>query len=174
MNSNLYYIALLLPEKINNEILLLQNECMQKFKIKKVLTSPPHITIIPPFKVSIVELENIKTIVNQINIDFLPIYITLNNFNNFDQKNIHIIVKKNKKLNHLYKYLRSKLNLLINIKKQIFTPHISIINKDINLTEFLKAIAYYKKKEMQKYFYSSKLYILKYCQEKNIWNILDK
>ena len=39
MNSNLYYIALLLPEKINNEILLLQNECMQKFKIKKEQSS---------------------------------------------------------------------------------------------------------------------------------------
>ena len=49
----LYYIALLPPENIRQEVTALKEHAAEAFHSSKALNSPPHITLIPPFRIEI-------------------------------------------------------------------------------------------------------------------------
>ncbi len=168
MDKNLYFIALLLPEKISNEVLLIQKRCYEIYNSKKVLNSPPHITIIPPFSASIDDISKVKIILNKINREFEPITVVLDNFGKFDSRNIHIKVKDNLRLNELQEVVKHRL-INVTTSNFTFTPHISIINRDIMPEVFTQAYNFFANEKFTRVFQCNSLSLLMLSQHNHVW-----
>ncbi len=50
MKEQLYFLAIIPPQPIYDEVMTLKQEVLEKFDSKAALRSPPHITLHMPFK----------------------------------------------------------------------------------------------------------------------------
>ena len=62
-DKSLYFIAIIPPEKIRREIEELKKKISVAFNTKRALNSPPHITLIPPFRT---ELDNLNSLIQKL------------------------------------------------------------------------------------------------------------
>src|ERR1700752_5206321 len=89
--TNLFFIALLPPKEIREKIMLIQHEVAARFGSSHALKSPPHITLIAPFKCNS-EFEQL--IVEPLQEFFCyssPFDIQLRNFNRFERNRVVFI-----------------------------------------------------------------------------------
>lgn len=167
-----YFLAILPPKHISNEIIEMQKEIAVEYSSTHSLNSPPHITIIPPFECDSDQLEN--CIMN------LPAFfeegkysnleIVLNNFQYFDFRALFIDVDKN----DLLFELRREVKILFNKKgiirgraeKHDFLPHITIANKFIRKREFKRLWQDFKDKKYSSNFILKEMILLEFKEGK--------
>src|SRR5574339_451119 len=83
---NMYFIAIVVPEEINQQILKWKNYFKENFECTVALKSPAHITIIPPFWMN-EELENdLVPSIRECSTTENKFEITLKDFSAFKQK----------------------------------------------------------------------------------------
>lgn len=142
--KQLYFIALLPPQNIQEILTKIKQEFTEKYQSKAALKSPPHLTLQPPFEwdkneISLVEKHLTEFVRHQTQIP-----IILDGFAAFKPRVIYINVIKTPELLTIYQNLTTYLESSLNIVDQrsqnrVFSPHITIGFRDLTKDNFHKA-----------------------------------
>jgi 2'-5' RNA ligase len=165
-----YFIAIIPPSPILEEVMELKNYFKEKYNSKASLNSPPHITLHMPFqwkeeKESLL-IERISSFAQQHH----AFEISLLNFGSFETRVIFIDVIKNESLEKLQKELqrfcKRDLNLFnANYKEHAYHPHLTLAFRDLRKSEFIKAWEEFSEKKFRKTFSATSVVLLKHDGE---------
>ena len=173
----LYFYALVPPEEIQSSVTMIKQDFKDRFKAGHALKSPPHITLIPPFKF---EKSNEGLLINSVNIfsknesRFLQ---KLNGFGSFPPRVIFIKVNKNESLKRLYyrflKYMDEilQINSLVRGSKK-FSPHMTVAFRDLTRENYYMAQPEYEKKNISFEFEIDGICLLRHNRKH--WEIIHK
>jgi len=166
MNNAMYYIALLAPDAINEDVMQWKHFMRDRFGCTVALKSPAHITLISPFWMK-TDLESIlgKTI-NEFTSTRESVLINLKNFDCFTPRVIFVHVEDSELLRLLQVDLErhlSKNNIFpIKGEPRFFHAHITIANRDLHKKDFTEAWEYFKSKTYHACFVANGITLLKH------------
>lgn len=170
-----YFIAIIPPSPIYEEINQLKEYCKENFNSKAALRSPPHITLHMPFQWKEAKEEKLILAIQNFASTEQGFQINLKNFSCFEPRVIFIQVERNDTLNSVQKRLqtfcRTQLNLLNAEYRDLpFHPHVTIAFRDLKKSFFPKAWDEFKDKKFEGQFMVSSIALLK--QDQKRWNVL--
>lgn len=168
--SYLFFLAVVIDGTLGDSITDLKTIMSEKFGSKRALNSPPHITVMPPFRMS----ENrVKFILIPELIKILETYkpfdIELDGFDAFPPKVLYIKPTFNQTLNNLYDQIsKTTPNVLKELKQdwRSYHPHVTIAFKDLTEPAFWEAWAAYKNKPFQAQIHCQELTLLTFRDKK--------
>jgi 2'-5' RNA ligase len=170
----MYFIALVLPPDLNEEILSYKKLVLERFDCKVGLKSPAHITIVPPFWM---EEDNEKQLLSDVELlshNIAPFFIGTNNFSAFKPRTIFIDIQKNEALNQVKKisddFFKQKPGYKIKIENRPFHPHITIATRDLHKKTFYEAWQLFGNKEFKKEWMAGGLSVLRH--NKKDWDVI--
>lgn len=169
----MYYMAIVLPEELNQEILEYKNYMHERYECKVGLKSPAHITIIPPFWTDEEKEQEIVNEIDRVSSATMSFDIKTDNFSSFKPRTIFIEVKNNDALDQLKKNAENYfVNKDYKIRKEDrpFHPHITIATRDLHKKAFAEAWPMFAEKEFEKTFMAKGLSLLKH-NGKN-WDVI--
>jgi 2'-5' RNA ligase len=141
----LYFIALLAPPFIADQVLQWKNEMHLKYGCQVALKSPAHITLIPPFNASQAEELQLLQFLQEFAPQQPALEVSVNGFGIFGQRTIFLAVEKNKPLELLFQLInrsfRQEFPTMGKTTGRNFHPHITIANRDIPPAKFDEALA---------------------------------
>lgn len=146
--TNLYLVALLFPEGVNEKIRIIQREISQDFGFKKSLSKPVHITLIPPFKATAAVEKG--PVFQQVADLIHPFKIVLRDFSCFpNPKNpvLFVHLEDNPELLHLFRTLQriwEETRSAQVIWTKHFTPHVTVAYRDTEPAKFRDLWARFK------------------------------
>ncbi len=156
--KNLYFIAILPPEKISQDARNFQQQAADLFHSRRALRNPPHITLIPPFhlpqKGPFAKPQTLKKRLKafaerpDIRALFSNLQIELEDFGFFPPRVIFIRVKNNPNLNKIQAELQKSTADLTGFtpeKKRPFRPHLTIAYRDLRREVFPPAKRHFEK-----------------------------
>lgn len=171
---HMYFIALVAPKEINDEVLKWKQYMKERFGCVVGLRSPAHITLIPPFWMENTlenELENVITGFSEQQISF---EINLRNFSAFKPGVIYVDVLPNESLRKLHLQLQGFLlngrPFPIKQEDRPFRPHVTIATRDLHKKAFRDAWEIFKEKEYQVSWRASGISLLKHNQKN--WDVV--
>ncbi len=175
MSEQLYFIAIVPPGDIQNEITALKHIVADRFGSKHALNAPPHITLHMPFKWKEKKVEKLYRTIEEINDEVKPIEVELRGFDFFEPRVVFVNVVENQFLNDLQKLVvercRKKLKLdNANYRDQSFHPHVTIGFRDLKKRMFYEAKEYFEKQETSFKFQAARVELLKHDGSK--WKVL--
>lgn len=170
VEKSLFFIAIIPPEPIKSQALDIKIEFSEKYNTFHALKSPPHITLIPPFRISENKTQDSTKELARFSAIEKAFHISLNGFGAFAPRVIYISIDRNKGLSKLHKRLISKFSEICTNTN--FNPHMTIAFRDITPDFFRKAWSEYEKKPMNQTFQVSSLYLLKHNGKS--WDIVNE
>jgi 2'-5' RNA ligase len=175
--QQLFFIALLPPQEVSKIATEIKQHFANVYQSKASLKSPPHITLQPPFKWNLQDLEILKAKLREFSQIQAPIPMILDGFSAFKPRVIYINVLKTKELltlhHDLILYLEHTLNLVDNKEKsRAFSPHLTVGFKDLTKTNFYRAWSEFKDKKLHFEFIVPDLTLLIHNGKK--WEIEEK
>jgi len=140
---NMYFIALVAPREIDQQVLKWKNYFKEYFKCTVALKSPAHITLIPPFWMNEeLETDLIKSIAEFSTVKN-KFEVMLKDFAAFKPKVIFIDVVKNEMLHDLHASINDfilKQNKFPAEKDdRPFHPHVTLATRDLYKKAFYEA-----------------------------------
>jgi 2'-5' RNA ligase len=176
MHQDLYFIALIPPEPLRDQIQNLKLEMAEKFKSSHSLNAPPHITLISPFRVGKVKLSNLQSLLEVYAQGHQPIQIHLKDFATFPPRVIFIDVNISEALSQfqqkLEQVIRAEDAFGYNYQKRPFHPHITLAFKDLSKENFYNAWDEFKDRDWDENFIADRLYLLKHNGE--VWEVFEE
>ena len=166
MSIQKYFIAIVIPQPFQAELMAFKNIVKDEFNSKGALRSPAHITIHMPFEwkeeKETILLNTLKQF--KFNESF---NIELQNFSCFEPRVIFVDVVKNELLTKLQSelvvYVQKKLKLLNQVNDMRgFHPHITIAFRDLKKEKFYQALDYFKNQIYNASFVSNSFCLLKH------------
>jgi 2'-5' RNA ligase len=149
----MYYIAIVAPEEINQEVLKWKNYFKDHFECTVALKSPAHITLIPPFWMEEYLEDELVNSINSFSPTKNKLEITLKDFAAFKPKVIFVDVMKSDVLNHLYQsfadYIFSENKFPIKKDDRPFHPHVTLATRDLYKKAFQEAWEIFSKKKYE-------------------------
>jgi 2'-5' RNA ligase len=157
-------MALIPPEPIRSEVTGFKQLVAQKFNSSRALSSPPHITLVPPFRYDPRQVDVLLTAMYRSTTRSTPFYITLNGFRHFSNKVVFIDVEKNDDLSQLQGTINAHFMELLHLKKdkKPFHPHMTIGFRDLDPPNFVKAWNFFEKKDYFRVFEAKEVFLLKH------------
>lgn len=147
MSKQLYYLAILCPEAVNDEILTHKHWMRERFGCKAALKSPAHITLIPPFLVEKRLEDDLADTLSAFHPAVEPLDLSLQHFDHFGAAVIFAHVPPNEGLIALKTALEQHLvqhpALGIRQEAKAFHAHVTIANRDLQETDFPEAWAHF-------------------------------
>ena len=167
MSESVYFIAIVPPPNIQDEITQLEVLIAERFHSKHALKSPPHITLHMPFKWNNSKLSLLQSAMKKINNAFEKFSVDLNGFSFFESRVIYVNTVKNQELTELQEKVvdicRKDLKLdNANYKDKPFQPHMTIGFRDLRKPQFLEAKKYFEKREYRAKFETNEVALIKY------------
>jgi len=177
MSESLYFMAVVPPSDIQEQIHQLKLEVVEKFGSKHALNAPAHITLHMPFRWKDKRMDELTEAMRQINERIVPFQVELKNFGFFEPRVVYIDVVSTGALNDLQKKVqttvRTHMKLVnANYKDQVFHPHMTIAFRDLKKPAFFKAKAYFEEKSFSARFQAEEVKLLKHDGER--WQVLMK
>jgi 2'-5' RNA ligase len=167
MEKNKYFIAIVPPDPLQQELMNLKHELGLKFNTKGALRSPAHITLHMPF-----ELERRKEIrfleaIKQLSYPVSPFEILLSDFGVFEPRVLFVNVKPSASLvllrDLLIEWVKSKFAIYNQSDdKRGFHPHITIAFRDFKKQMFYAAWAQFKTQVFSGSFICNEIQLLKF------------
>ena len=171
---NMYYIAIVAPERINQQVLKWKTYFRDHFECTVALKSPAHITLIPPFWMK-EDLEN--DLVNSIkgfSITKNKFEITLKDFAAFKPKVIFVDVVKSEVLNGFYRsftdYIFTENKFPIKKDDGPFHPHVTLATRDLYKKAFQEAWEIFSNKKYEALWMVSGITLLRH--NKKNWDVI--
>jgi 2'-5' RNA ligase len=170
----MYFAAVLCPAEVDRKVLEYKNWMKDQFGCIVALKSPAHITLIPPFWLEKAKeallLETLLSFTSDI--DELTIHLV--DFSHFGKKVLFVNVKENPAIEELKNqtedhFIRS-FGGVINKDDRPFHPHITIANRDMKPSDFIKAWDRFAKERFSETFRTGTISLLKLSPGK--WNII--
>jgi 2'-5' RNA ligase len=169
----MYYVAIVCPREIDEKVFQFKEWMRKQFGCMVALKSPGHITLIPPFWMDEDREDELLQTLEQFTSNVAP-EIELNGFSHFGDRVLFIQVKENSALSDFKEQTETHFlqNFTGVIKKdeRPFNPHVTIANRDVSPSTFLKAWAHFSKEQFEGSFTADKVSILKLNSGK--WNVI--
>jgi 2'-5' RNA ligase len=144
----LYFIAIVAPNDINQQVLEWKHYMQQQFNCQVALKSPAHITLVPPFSMAVAQEPELTELLDQLALQGQQFLVHCKNFDAFKPRVIFVHVQPDDRLQQLKKKVESALlqTNRFHIKKEDrpFHPHITIANRDLQKKDFNPAWQYFQ------------------------------
>jgi len=148
--ANMYFVALVLPREINDEILKWKVFMKDHFNCMVALRSPAHITLVPPFWMTDTLENELEKGITQFSQRQAPLEVQLKNFAAFKPRVIYVDVLSNPTLQtlkaRLFDYLIAQNLFTIEEDDRPFHPHVTIATRDLHKKAFQEAWEVFKNK----------------------------
>jgi 2'-5' RNA ligase len=173
----LYFFAVIPPEDIQSCVTNIKIDFNERFESSHALKSPPHITLIPPFRY---KRRNESTLIKTLD-DFSfkesKFRQKLEDFGFYPPRVIFIKVNKSENLKsmfHRFKaYMDEQLNLSSLTRGPIrFSPHMTVAFRDLTKENFNKAKSIYQNKNISFEFEVNGISLLKHDGKQ--WEVIHK
>jgi 2'-5' RNA ligase len=170
----MYFIAIVLPQHLNEKVLKYKNLMLEKYNCKVGLKSPAHITLVPPFWL---QEEKEKPLIDDIDILSKqpgPFSISTNHFSAFKPKTIFIAVAPNAKLNSVKMatddFFTNNSFYSIRVDTRPFHPHITIATRDLYKKSFLEIWPWFAEKKFEEEWIAEGISVLRH--NKKNWDVI--
>jgi 2'-5' RNA ligase len=169
----LYFIALLPPLPIRNEIQLLKEYFRETYQSKAALNSPPHITLHMPLQWKEAKEEKLISALKKFAAGKSEVEVLLKGFSCFAPRVIYVNVLESEPLrllqSELHRFCKTELNLFnAQYRDMPFHPHITLAFRDLKKDKFERAWQEFKEKKFTGDFIASKITLLKHNGK--VWN----
>lgn len=173
--ENLYFIAIVPPVEIQEEITWFKEEIAMRYGSKHALNAPPHITLHMPFRWKDKKRAKLLEVMELLNSELQSFEIALKDFGFFEPRVVFVSVEENDKLNQLQKYVvdvcRRELKLDNgNFKNKAFHPHVTIGFRDLRKKMFYEAKEEFEKRAYSQNFLLGRIDLLKH--DGKSWNVM--
>ena len=173
MSVSLYFIAVLPPEEIQEEITQFKHEVAEEFNSSHALKSPPHITLHMPFRWKESKFEILEKMLEGLNSAVAPFTLQLNGFDFFEPRVVFVDVVESEQLEELQKKVVSQCRRVLkldngNYKDRPFHPHVTIGFRDLKKPDFYRAQKHFTEKEYSRKFSVERITLLKHDGKE--WN----
>lgn len=137
----LFFIAILPDATIQQEVTAFKQQALTRFGSGHALKSPPHVTLIPPFRSNQTDFA----VLHQFAVQQPPFTLRLNGFNHFDQRVIYVDVLPNQPLNRCQQSVADFCSGHFGItpENRPFHPHMTVAFKDLRRSVFPEAWHYF-------------------------------
>ena len=175
MSKQLFFIALLPPIEIQEQVTTIKQYFAEVYDSKAALKSPPHITLQPPFNWEVERLGELKAILERFVRKQVAFSVNLDGFAVFAPRVIYVDVEHTESLLNIQKALMNELESELGIvhrvaKTRPFTPHMTVGFKDLSKENFQRAWAEFETKEFRADFQASGLTLHQFDQiEQKKW-----
>lgn len=161
----LYFLALMLPDEISDQVTKLKEELERKYGIRHALKSPPHITLQKPFRRpqsdEPIFIENLSSFAS----GQFSFEIKLSGFSVFSPRVIFVDVVNTKELadrhENLQQFLQTDLDFPKHEPNFGFNPHVTIATRDLKI-HFHEVWNEFKDRNFEANFMSYDLTMLKH------------
>jgi len=175
MSESLYFIAIVPPDDVQEQIRQLKLEVQEKFGSKHALNAPAHITMHMPFKWKDKRFEELADMMRELNDDFSSFTVRLNDFGFFEPRVVFVDVVGDESLTNIQKRAQqlAKTHLKLtnaNYKDQVFHPHMTIAFRDLKKAEFYKAKTYFSEQTFTGQFQVKRVELLQH--DGNMWQVM--
>lgn len=147
MSKQLYYLAIVCPESVNEDILIHKQWMREHFGCKAALKSPAHITLIPSFLMEHRLEDDLVETLTAFHPVLEPLDLHLQSFDHFGSAVIFAHVAPNEGLTTLKAALERHLaqhpDLGIRQETKAFHAHVTIANRDLQEADFAEAWAHF-------------------------------
>jgi 2'-5' RNA ligase len=168
-----YFIAIVAPEQINQQVLEWKQYMLQHFNCKVALKSPAHITLIPPFIMADELLPQMEVQLESFSIRQQSFPIQLKNFAAFKPRVLYVHVQPNTHLSELQANLEAFLlqhkHFPIKKEDRPFHPHVTIANRDLQKDDFPLAWKYFEQLSYEVTFKANAISLLRHNGQ--IWEV---
>ena len=152
--AQLYFIAIMLPQVIDAEIITFKKDMAERFQSKKALRTASHITLKAPFKVAVDMRQQLLQWFEGMKITTAPFMQEIKDFGAFSNKRNPVIFVQpvmNESLRHLQKEVLQHFSgafpkETISSNEHSFSPHITIAYRDLHYHQFKEAWEEYQTK----------------------------
>lgn len=172
-----YFIALIPPPPVYQELQALKEYFRDAYSSKAALRSPPHITLHMPFLWDEAKEHRLTSRLADFGRRQDPVKVCLDNFSCFAPRVIFVAVTESDALSRLQKELHSfcKRELDIfnaNYRDKPFHPHLTLAFRDLKKDRFVPAWKEFENREFKAEFMADKIALLKH-NGKN-WEVLSQ
>ena len=166
MDSAMYYIAVLAPEAINEQVLKWKHFMRDQFGCIVALKSPAHITLITPFWMNEEKQTELEESLANFSRLQKRILVRIENFDAFKPLVIFVHVLPSEELSNLGYQLEQHLstdpNFTIKRSTRPLNPHITIANRDLKKADFTTAWQSFSNKKYSGLFEATGLTLMKH------------
>jgi 2'-5' RNA ligase len=171
---NMYYIAIVLPQELDEQIIKYKYYMLEKFEARVGLKSPAHITIVPPFWLHPERQDGLRTDLDSLASGIERFPLSTNDFSAFKPRTIYIDVVPSDSLKEVKKkadrFFSERPDYGIKPENRAFNPHITIATRDLHKAAFAEAWPYFQKKEFRKDWTVEGLSLLRH--NKKNWDVI--
>lgn len=169
-----YFIALLPPDDLREQIKRIKEEIKDKYQSAKALRLPAHITLQAPFQLEEERLPHVLKVLEEFAATEESFEIDLAGFGAFPPRVLFIEIENPAPLKHLHKALQEVMLQIIPVeegrKNQKFHPHITVATRDLRQKEFHRAWEEFQIRDFSASFTAHSLTIFRH-NGKN-WNMM--
>ena len=171
---NMYFIALVAPEEINEKLLKWKHFMKDRFGCTAALKSPAHITLVAPFWMQ-PELElDLQNSIHKFSVQQKSFAVQLHNFSAFKPRVIYVEVVKSTDIDFLQNsftdYLLLQNNYPINTDNRPFHAHVTIATRDLHKKAFYEAWEIFSRKEYKAEWKIDSISLLRH--NKKNWDVI--
>lgn len=171
---NMYYIAIVAPDEIDQQVLKWKNYFKENFGCTVALKSPAHITLIPPFWMN----EKLEGDLVQSIMKFSKkkdkFEIELRDFAFFKPKVIFVDTVKSERLNRLYElfseFIYNEDKFPLKKDDRPFHPHVTLAARDLYKKAFYEGWEVFSKKKYNASWIVNGISLLR--QNKKNWDVI--
>jgi 2'-5' RNA ligase len=170
----LYFVALVLPETLNEQIKQFKTFMQERWGCAVGLKSPAHITLIPPFWMNETLEESFCNDIDSLCKTIMPFVVATKNFSAFKPRTIFIepvldgFLKKLKEATDHFCKMHPQYGAKADPRP--FHPHITIATRDLHKRAFAEAWPYFENKKFEASFNADGLSVLRH-NTKN-WDVI--
>jgi 2'-5' RNA ligase len=172
--AKMYFIAIVAPKEIADDVLNWKNLMKERFNCLVALRSPTHITLVPPFWMDELLEHKLKDSIAAFSQQQPSFEIYLENFGAFRPRVIFVDVVANRSLEALYAQLLQFLIApnIFPVKKddRPFHPHITIATRDLHKKTFQEAWEIFSGKEYKTSWRAESVSLLRHNQKN--WDVI--
>ena len=162
----LYFIAIVAPAHIDGQVMVWKKHMLEHYSCKVALKSPAHITLVPPFKMSVEKEKELGEHLQTFSSKEKSFTIRIKDFDRFAPKVIFLHTEPDEPLlllkQRLEEYLLQFKNFPFKKEERPFHPHITIANRDLRKSDFHKAWTYFEKQQFESSFAANSISLLKH------------
>jgi len=166
MKKLLFFIAILPNAKIQEEVTKFKKYLAENYDASHALTSPPHITLFPPFKWEAERKGKLRDLLDAFAAEEERFTVELKDFDCFAPRVIFVDVKHNELLQRLQHLLEARLESELDLQNdrpyEGFHPHMTIAHKDLKRHHFSDAWAEFSKRSYERSFEVEDITLLKH------------
>ena len=150
---NMYYMALVLPEELNRQILLFKEWMRDRFGCRVGLKSPAHITVLPPYWMQPGLEEALQADLASFAATQVPFEVKTQGFSSFKNRTLFIDVIVEEPLRQLKAdcdgWFAARPGYRVKPERRPYHPHITITTRDLPPGAFAEAWAHFAKKPFE-------------------------